>query len=256
LKLLLLLAFTAALEAQPKRVLYVTHSAGYRHDSIEISKLVLAELAAKSGKFEVVSTEDLSAISEASLREFDAVFFFTSGNLALSATQKAALLTFVQNGKGFGGVHSATDTSYDWPEYGDLIGAYFDSHPWVQEVAINVETPRSPIVRHLAPSFRITDEIYQFRFFSRERARVLLSLDNASVGATGDFPLAWTRSYSNGRVFYTALGHFDETWLDPRFQTMLSKALLWLTGQSEARSRRGGGSPGERGRDISSPRRR
>jgi len=237
-----LLCAAGLLNAQPKRILYLTHSAGFRHDSIEVSKRILIELAEKSGKFEMVSTEDLSTISESSLRQFDGVMFFTSGELALSAEQKAALLGFVRTGKGFAAVHSATDTLYTWPEYGEMIGGYFDGHPWVHEVSIDIEDPANPLVKHLAPSFRITDEIYQFRAFSRERVRVLMTLDTGTVDlrAPGvnrtddDFALAWIRPYGNGRVFYTALGHFDGTWLDARFQMMLSNALLWITGQTEA----------------------
>jgi uncharacterized protein (TIGR03437 family) len=239
-----LLLTASALNAQPKRVLYLTHSAGFRHDSIDVSKRVLRDIAAGSGKLDIVSTEELSAISETSLREFDAVLFFTSGELALSLEQKNALLSFIRGGKGFAGVHSATDTLYNWAEYGDLIGGYFDGHPWVQEVRIDVEDAENPFVKHLGPSFRIVEEIYQFRAFSRERVRVLMTLDTNSVDlraqgvnrTDGDFALAWTRSYGSGRMFYTALGHFDGTWLDTRFQTMMLNALLWVTGESQAES--------------------
>ncbi len=224
----------------PKRILYMTHSAGYVHDSIPTSCAVMQSLAARSGQFEVLCSEDLSLIAADSLRNFDILYFFTSGELALSDQQKVDLLAFVRNGKGFGGVHCATDTLYTWPEYGDLIGAYFNGHPWAQEVSINIEDPDDPTVRALAPSFRIVDEIYQFRDFSRDRVHVLMSLDTTSVDLNapgvaredGDFPLAWRRNYGQGRVFYTALGHFSETWLDERFQTMLLNALVWLGGVS------------------------
>jgi len=200
---------------------------------------VLEQLA--PGRLEVVATEDLSRITAAGLAGFDAVFFFTSGELALSAQQKADLLDFVRNGKGFGGAHSATDTLYNWPEYGELIGAYFDGHPWTQEIAIDVENPDHPAMAALPSSFRIMDEIYQHRAFSRDRVRVLMTLDTATVdlGAQGvnrtdgDFALAWVAPYGRGRVFYTALGHFDETWLDPRIRAMLEGALLWLAGAVE-----------------------
>jgi type 1 glutamine amidotransferase len=229
-----------ALSDSPKRVLYMTHSAGYVHDSIPTSCAVMQELATRSGKFEVLCSEDLSLIVADSLQNFDIVYFFTSGELELSDRQKADLLAFVRDGKGFGGVHSATDTLYAWQEYGDLIGAYFNGHPWVQEVSINTEDLVDPIVSALAPSFRIVDEIYQFRDFSRDRVHVLMSLDTTSVDLTapqvaredGDFPLAWRRNYGQGRVFYTALGHFSETWLDQRFQTMLLNALIWLGGDT------------------------
>src|SRR4051794_24188303 len=238
--LLFCAAFCAAVNAAPLRVLYVTHSAGYVHDSIPTSCSTLQSLGTRSGAFEVICSEDLSLISADGLRDFDVLYFFTSGELELSDRQKADMLAFVRDGKGFGGVHSATDTLYTWPEYGDLIGAYFNGHPWYQDVGIRVEDAENPIVKDLAPSFRITDEIYQFREFSRDNVHVLLSLDTGSVDLTapevarpdGDFPLAWFREYGLGRVFYTALGHSTDTWLDERFQGMLANALVWLGGGS------------------------
>jgi type 1 glutamine amidotransferase len=238
-RLLFLLLFAVVAPAAPKRVLYMTHSAGYVHDSIPTSCSVMQDLGARSGAFEVVCSEDLSLISADALREFDVLYFFTSGELELSDQQKADLLAFVRDGKGFGGVHSATDTLYSWQEYGDLIGGYFNGHPWYQDVAIHIEDPDHPIVKDLAPSFRITDEIYQFRSFAGDQVHVLMSLDTTSVDLTapgvarpdGDFPLAWCRSYGQGRVFYTALGHPADTWLDERFQNILLNALLWLAGE-------------------------
>jgi hypothetical protein len=236
---LLLAALSTLAFAAPKRILYLTHTAGFRHGSIETSARVMTEVAGRTGVLEVVHTEDLSALAPDRLREFDAIFFFTSGELPLSDEQKAALLDFVRGGKGFGGAHSATDTLYNWPEYGDLIGGYFDGHPWTQEAGIDVEDSQHPASRPLAPSFRLLEEFYQFRAFSRDHVRVLMTLDTSTVdrNAPGinrtddDFALAWVKPYGAGRVFYTALGHFDETWLDARFQAMLEGALLWLTGE-------------------------
>jgi uncharacterized protein (TIGR03437 family) len=237
---LLFLCFLTAVTAQPRRVLYVTHSAGYRHDSIPTS--VETVRALDPDRLDVTATEDVSLLNAETLRTYDAVFFFTSGELPISDEQKAALLDFVRSGKGFGGAHSATDTLYTWPEYKNLIGATFDGHPWVQKVRIDVEDPGNAIVGHLAPGFAILDEIYQFRDFSRDRLRVLLSLDttSADTAATGinrtdgDFALAWSQWYGSGRVFYTALGHFDSTWQDARFRDVLRNALLWMTGQIDA----------------------
>ena len=242
MRLCALLLLAAALDAAPRRVLYVTHTAGYRHDSIAVSQQALQAVAARTGALEIVATEDLTLISAEGLRGFDAVFFFTSGELALSDSQKRDLLAFVRDGKGFGGAHSATDTLYSWPEYGDLIGAYFDGHPWAQEVRVDVEDPEHPATRRMGNSFRVADEIYQFRDLSRDDVRVLMTLDERTVdltrpdvrGTDGEFPLAWCRPYGGGRVFYTALGHTNETWNDPLFQDMLEGALLWLTGEVTA----------------------
>jgi type 1 glutamine amidotransferase len=236
-----LLFFSFALWAQtPKRVLFITHSAGFRHDSIVTARRVLETLS--PARVSVTSTEDLSLISTDGLRGYDALFFFTSGELPLSPAQKQALLDWVRSGKGFGGAHSATDTLYTWPEYGEMIGGYFDGHPWAQEVSIDIEDPTHPATQPYANAFRIVEEIYQFRAFSRDRVRVLMTLDINTVDLRkdgvnrrdNDFALAWCRRYGEGRVFYTALGHFDQTWLDPRFQRTLEGALLWLTGQVEA----------------------
>ena len=238
----ILLVLGVAAPAATKRVLYITHSAGYRHDSIPTSQIVMEQLGVKSGAFEVVSSEDLSLITAETLRGFDVLYFFTSGELALSDQQKSDLLEFVREGKGFGGVHSATDTLYNWREYGELIGAYFNGHPWAQEVTVRAENRDHPILQDFEAVFRISDEIYQFRNFSRDRTHVLLSLDTSSVDLSipgvaredGDFPLAWYREYGKGRVFYTALGHGNETWLDSRFQALLLNALKWLADIPEA----------------------
>lgn len=232
---LALLAIT--LHAAP-RVLYVTHSAGYRHDSIPASVEVLRGICTRTGLCEVEATEDLSAISADNLRRYSAVLFFTSGELSLSASQREALLAFVDNGGGFGGFHSATDTLYSWPAYGALIGGYFDGHPWTQEARIDVEDPEHPATRGLASPWTITEEFYQFRAFSRDRVRVLMTLDTTSVdlntaGAhreTEDFPLMWVRRQGAGRVFYSAPGHFEGTWRNRDYQRVLEGALAWLTG--------------------------
>ena len=179
LAILLLVLLSSAFGAS-KRVLYVTHSAGYRHDSLPVSAEVLRQLG-RSADYDLTWTEDLSYITRERLSEFDALFFYTSGELALSSDQKAALLDFVRAGKGFGGAHSATDTLYSWAEYGDLIGGYFDGHPWVQRAGIDVEDASHPASAPVAPRWEIVEEFYQFRAFSRDRVRVLMTLDTDTV---------------------------------------------------------------------------
>jgi type 1 glutamine amidotransferase len=210
------------------RVLMLTATAAFRHESIPAARQVMAGLAASSGEFSLTATEDMSSLSADNLRAYDVVMFaLTSGELPLSTAQKAALLDFVMSGHGFIGVHSATDTLYEWPDYGRLIGAYFRDHPWTQQGTVIVEDAAHPAAAGVGDRFSILEEFYTFQANPRGRVQVLLRLDAASVGTTGDYPLAWVQSFGAGRVYYNALGHFSETWSDARFQRQLAGAIRW-----------------------------
>ena len=128
-------------------------------------------------------------------------------------------------------MHSATDTLYEWADYGRLVGAYFKEHPWTQTGTVIVEDGTHPSTIGLGERFAINEEFYTFRDNPRPRVHVLLSLDAPSVGAAGDYPLAWTQSIGSGRSYYNALGHFSETWRDPRFQRQLVGAIQWAAGR-------------------------
>jgi len=217
------------------RILYLTHSAGYRHEVLPLSGSVLHDLGENTGSFEVTASEDVSVLTAENLRHFAAVMFYTTGELPVTDGQKTALLDFVRSGGGFLGVHSATDTFYSWPDYLKLIGGYFNGHPWHQAVRIAVAAPSDPLVSFLGTSLQIADEIYQISDFDYEGSHVLLRLDETSVDLTQSgvhrrfygWPLAWTRTYGRGRVFYTALGHDEAVWRDPRYQRILLNAILW-----------------------------
>jgi uncharacterized protein len=213
------------------RVLMLTATAAFRHDSIPTARQVMTSLAA-SGTFSVNATEDLSLVNADMLRNYDVVMFaLTSGELPFSTAQKAALIDFVSGGHGFIGVHSATDTLYEWPDYGRLVGAYFEEHPWTQQGSVVVENGSHPASGGVADRFSLTEEFYTFQENPRGRVDVLLHLDPASVGAAGDYPLAWAHSFGAGRAYYNALGHFPETWRDVRFQRMLVSAIAWTSGR-------------------------
>src|SRR5262245_19358774 len=122
-------AFSAVPLESQRKVLYLTHSAGFQHGVLPLSESVLREVGATSRAFEVAVERDSVALNRENLRDYDAVVFYTSGELPLSDVQKDALLDFIRSGKGFTGIHSATDTLYSWPEFGELVGGYFDGHP-------------------------------------------------------------------------------------------------------------------------------
>lgn len=209
----------------------ITATAGFRHDSIGTASRAMATLGAREG-FAVTTTEDLSTIAPDVLRAYHVLaFVLTSGELPLSDPQKSAISSFVAAGGGFLGVHSAADTLYGWPEYGQLLGAYFLEHPWTQVGTVVVENQSHPASVGLGDRFSLMEEFYTFRENPRSRVQVLLRLDAGSVGAAGDYPLAWTQPYGSGRVYYNALGHFSETWSDQRFQRQLAGAVRWLAGR-------------------------
>jgi type 1 glutamine amidotransferase len=213
---------------QPVRVLMLTATAGFRHDSIPTARTVLEGLSSRSGGGDVAATENLADLTSTRLASTDVLMFaLTSGELAIDDTQKRAVLDFVNAGGGFIGIHSASDTLYEWSDYGRLVGAYFKEHPWTQQGAVSVEDRAHAITGGLGASFTLTEEFYTFRQNPRPSVHVLLSLDPASVGAQGDFPLAWTQTVGRGRSYYNALGHFSETWTDARFQTQIAAAIRW-----------------------------
>jgi len=219
----------------PNRILYFIQAAGYRHDVLPISQAVFEQLGRDTGLFDVATTEDASTFTTANLERYSAVCFFTSGELLVSDAQKAALLGFVRSGGGFVGIHSAAATFSFWPDYLDLIGGRFNGHPWHQLVTIEVTDPDDPLVGVFGRAFEIEDEIYQIGDFDYKGSRVLLRLDSLSVDLSASgvqrrpygWPLAWTRMYGDGRVFYSALGHEAGVWRDPRYQQILTNAIRW-----------------------------
>ena len=174
------------------------------------------------------------------LNDFDAVLFYTGGELEMNAQQKADFLSFIHDdGKGFVGVHSATITFTSWPEYGEMIGGYFDEHPWgTFDAPVIVEDPMFPGMQQWPRSFVLRDEIYQIKDYSRDKVRVLMRLDPSKLDlkntkvhrADRDFAVTWAKNYGKGRVFYSTLGHVTENWDDPRIQKMYTEAIKWALG--------------------------
>jgi len=247
------LAVCASLEAQQlekkkRKLLCIGDCKGFQHDSASHAMATLWKLGQESGMWDTYIRTDTEWLTKKksnlgynakNIDFFDAVYFFTTGELDMDNEQKAALLAFVRDdGKGFIGQHSATDTFYQWPQYGEMIGGYFDNHPWHRQVRIRVEDREFPATKHLPASFEIFEEIYQFKSWSRDKCRVLLSLDVASVDLNNpvvrrtdkDFALAWVKTYGKGRVFYNALGHREEVIDRPDMQKFMLEGVKWATG--------------------------
>lgn len=217
-------------------LLVVTHTAGFRHSSIPDGEAFIADLGRQTGAFDVAYARNEAdvrrLITADGLRGFDAVAFVnTTGNLGIP--DMAAFLTWIREGHGFVGVHSASDTYHDDPRYLDMLGNEFDTHGDQAEVEIVVDDATHPATAGLGARLRIRDEIYRFRLSNRSQVGMLLSLDRfpadglARAGEPGDLPIAWQKPYGQGRVFYTALGHREDVWQDARFRQHLRGALLW-----------------------------
>jgi type 1 glutamine amidotransferase len=226
---------------------------GFEHDSVPDAMATIWKMGHETRLYdamlrtdtELITKTDVKARNMKTLNYFDAlVFASTTGELDLSDDQKRDMLSFVHDdGKGFVGVHAALDTNYKWPEYGEMIGGYFNEHPWMTFLAPIVnEDPAFPAVRHFPKAFSKYDEIYQPKDWSREKVNVLLSLDaskldlnNPRVHRTDrDFAVAWAKMYGKGRVFYSTLGHTKEAWDDPDIQKMYFEAIKWALGVTEA----------------------
>ena len=214
------------------RILLVTATAGYRHQSIPTVWRALPEIAQGSGDLAVETilkeVDDLAGLTAAALAEHEILcLVHTSGELPLSEEQKQAVLGFVAAGGGFVGVHGATTICYEWDGYREMLGAHFKSHPPAASFTVNVKDRSHPSTREVPPRFEVTDELYTFRTNPRDAAQILVSAEPGSLGLEGDLPLAWTKTYGSGRVYYNGLGHFDAMWDDPSFQGQIRAGLRW-----------------------------
>ena len=213
-------------------ILVFSKTAGFRHDSIPAGVAAVRQLGTTRG-FSVDATEDASAFSDESLAKYKVVVFLSTTGDVLNAPQEAAFERYIRRGGGFVGVHSATDTEYDWPFYGGLVGAYFAGHPDIQNATIQIEDASHPVTAQLPRPWMRRDEWYNFRQSPRGRVNVIATLDERTyIGGTmaADHPIVWSHTYEGGRSFYTALGHTQESYSETAFLDHLARAILWAGG--------------------------
>ncbi len=211
------------------RVLVFSRTTGFRHDSIPAGIAAIRNL----GGFSVDATEDPGAFQPENLRRYRVVVFLNTTGDVLDPAQQQAFEGYVRGGGGYVGVHAAADTEYDWPFYGELVGAWFRSHPAVQPARIVVEDHRHPSTAHLGATWSRADEWYNFRINPRPHVHVLLRLDESTYqgGSMGaDHPIAWCHPVGAGRAFYTGLGHTVESYAEPAYRAHLLGAIRYAAG--------------------------
>jgi type 1 glutamine amidotransferase len=219
---------TSPILARP-RILVVTATAGFRHESIEVAERVVSEIAAAQNvDVDFARTED-ELRQRIGFYGATAVFFVnTTGELPPEARE--SLLAWIRRGGTFAGIHSATDTWHSSPDYIEMIGAEFTTHPPDAEATIVVEDAAHPATEDLPSPHVMVEEIYEFVKFDRANVRLLLSVAGA--------PIAWEKTYGRGAVLYTALGHREDVWQSAWFRAHMSGILEWALAQRTAPSRR------------------
>ncbi|REL38075.1 ThuA domain-containing protein [Rhodohalobacter sp. SW132] len=212
-------------------ILIFSKTAGFRHSSIETGREALMEWAKENG-VSATATENAALFTDENLALFDAVVFLSTTQTVFNDDQRAAFKSYIQNGGGFVGIHSATDTEYEWPWYNELVGAYFSSHPQIQTATLNVENSNHPSMTMLPDEFERRDEWYNFRDFNHD-VNVLMTLNPQSFEGSEHsdmHPIAWYHEFDGGRVFYTGGGHTEESYSEELFMNHLWKGIEYAMG--------------------------
>ncbi|GAA3448521.1 ThuA domain-containing protein [Dactylosporangium matsuzakiense] len=217
-------------------VLVFSKTAGFRHDAIPAGIQAVRDLGA-ANNFTVTATEDAAAFTTANLAQYEAVVFMSTTGDVLNDAQQTAFESYIRGGGGYVGVHAAADTEYGWPFYGQLVGAWFASHPAIQQVNSRTEDRANPATAHLPQTWTRTDELYNYQTNPRSTAHVLATLDESSYsGGTmgGDHPITWCKTIDAGRSFYTGFGHTQESYSDSLFRTELLGGIRYASKRAQA----------------------
>jgi len=253
---------------QPRRVLIwntpFMDQSPHKGYTIPQAEYAMKQLGQKTGAFEPVVSDDVAMYLPENLKKFDAIVMNNSNGPWIRPTEKdmpklgklgadidgaeralrESLLSWVRNGGGIVAYHHAVGGNTHWPEFQELLGAGYWGHPWNEEVGVELDEPDHPLLAAFeGKNFRLAEEIFQFREpYSRERLRVLLSLDTGTTNMgvpwihrnDNDFALAWVRPYGKGRVFYCAFGHRTEIWWNAAILKFYLAAIQFATGDLEA----------------------
>ncbi len=219
----------------PARLLVFSKTAGFRHESLSTGIKMLYDLSA-SQNWIVTATADPALFNDAVLQHTDVVIFLNPSGDALNDEQQAAFERFMKSGRGMVGIHSAADFEYEWPFYGNLIGAYFKSHPPSQEATVVFESHDHPAMKPFdgMKSYTTFDEWYTFRSNPRPNVNVLATLDESTIKKSdnddwkmGDHPIIWWQETDGMRSFYTGFGHTHEAFQDKKIIEHIQNAINW-----------------------------
>ena len=212
----------------PDKVLVFTKTSGFRHQSIETGIKTVETLGAQNN-FEVTQTEDATLFTTENLKQYKLVMFLNTTGDVLNTAEEQAFETYIRGGGSFMGVHSASDTEFEWAWFGKLVGAYFINHPKPATATINNINSKHPATKHIPKKWVRFDEWYNFKSINND-IKVLLTLDESTYegGGNGAFhPIAWYHEFDGGRSFYTGLGHTNESYAEPEFKQHLLGGILY-----------------------------
>ena len=236
------LLMTPASAKDRPRVLVYSGSTGYRHESIPAAVTSIKALGEKAG-YVIDSSEDPEVFTAENLAKYRALVLVSNSTDPkkpesewFTGAKRDALQGFLKSGKGVIGVHAAADSHYNWGWYGQMIGGYFDRHPkGTPKGTVTVVDARHPATAKLPKTLERNDEWYYYKDFD-PTVRVLVTIDPKSIGDSGEAdvnpnPLVWCHDFGGGRVFYSALGHSNESWSEPYMIKLMTGALAYAVGK-------------------------
>lgn len=238
LLLSLLLLLSGALLSQQFSALLITKTGGWHHGSIVAAVPAMKALAERH-QFRLDRHQDGMPLTDAQLKNYDVIIMLNTTGDIFNEEEQAAFERFIQAGKGFVGIHAASDTEYDWPWYTQLLGRMFVIHPAIQTAVLEVQNPNFPGLERWPSRLTWTDEWYTFTDEKTEGLQYLLTVDESSYAAKADWgrgksdgmgnfhPIAWYHEFDGGRSFYTALGHMDEVYQEKLFLEHVFGGIYW-----------------------------
>jgi glucose/arabinose dehydrogenase/cytochrome c551/c552 len=238
---LMVFSYSCSHKSGKPKVLIFSKTVGYHHESIADGNTAIAKLGA-ANNFDVDTSTDAKRFNDDSLKQYAAIVFLSTTGDILNNFQEAAFERYIQSGGGYMGIHAAADCEYDWGWYGRLTGAYFLSHPGIndtfhniQEGIFNVVDANNDATRFLPKDWKRTDEFYSFKKISKD-IHVLLKIDEKSYhgGVNGDdHPMAWYHDYDGGRAFYTNLGHTKESYSEDNYLKHILAGIKYAIGDNK-----------------------